>query len=77
MRVYTEKEKEQMSLARRKVERPSREELKKLIREMPFTRVAEKYGVSDNAIRKWCKRYDLPIRKTDIKLMSDAEWEKI
>lgn len=25
------------------------------------------YGVSDNAIRKWCKQYDLPFRKKDIK----------
>ena len=25
------------------------------------------YNVSDNAVRKWCKRYDLPYKKNEIK----------
>lgn len=25
------------------------------------------YGVGDNAVRKWCKNFDLPYRKSDIK----------
>lgn len=33
---------------------PSREELKHLIRTEPFTRIGEKYGRTDNTIRKWC-----------------------
>ncbi len=61
----------------RKVERPNRDELKKMIRELPFTKVAATYGVTDNAIRKWCKREKLPFRKQDIISYSDEEWDKI
>ena len=41
----------------------TREELKELIRNKPFTQIGAKFGVSDNAIRKWCDKFDLP-RKT-------------
>ena len=58
-------------------ERPSREELKKLIRIESFTNIGKIYGVSDNAIRKWCKTEKLPSTKTVIKKYSDEEWEKI
>ena len=51
----------------RKVERPNKEELEALIKEKPFTRIAEQYGVSDKAITKWCKYYGLPHRKKDIR----------
>lgn len=60
-----------------RINRPSREELKKLIRSIPFTKIGEKYNVSDNAIRKWCKTYNLPTRKKDITLISNEDWEKI
>ena len=63
---------------KKKVEnRPSREELKQLIRKLPFTTIASNYGVSDNAIRKWCDSYNLPRKKTQIKAFSDREWSKI
>lgn len=55
----------------------SREELKHLIRTMPFTRIGEKFGVSDNAIRKWCLKLQLPMKSSDIKRFSDIEWELI
>ena len=59
-------------------EKPAtREELKALIRSIPFTTIGEKFGVSDNAIRKWCVGYNLPTRKKDIKEYSDEEWDKI
>ena len=64
-------------LISRKVDRPSREELKELIRKLPFTQIAEKYKVSDNAIRKWCDAENLPRKKTIINQMSNEEWEKI
>lgn len=41
----------------------SREELKNLIRNFPFTQIGIKYKVSDNAIRKWCKKFNLPTTK--------------
>ena len=59
------------------VERPNRKTLKEKIRNQTFLSIGEEYGVSDNAIRKWCKAYDLPAKKKDIKKYSDAEWEQL
>ena len=56
---------------------PSRDELKKFIRTMSFTMIGEKYGRTDNAIRKWCDSYSLPRRKSDINRFTDEEWELI
>ena len=53
------------------------EELKDLIRIKPFTKIGEQYQVSDNAIRKWCDKYNLPRKATEIKKYSDEEWELI
>lgn len=64
-------------LLSRKVDRPSRDELKKLIREKPFTHIAKDYSVSDNAIKKWCIAYSLPSKKKDIITYTDEEWENI
>ena len=57
--------------------KPSREQLKADIRSMPMVQVGSKYLVSDNAVRKWCKSYNLPSRVCDIKSYSDEEWEII
>lgn len=60
------------------IEKPiTREELKQKIRTLPFTTIAAEFGVSDNAIRKWCVGYGLPTRKKDIKVYSDEEWALI
>jgi hypothetical protein len=58
-------------------ERPSKEELKDMIRRLPFTQIANQYKVSDNAVRKWCDRYNLPKTKKEINGYSDIEWEQI
>lgn len=63
--------------ARRKVERPSREELKKLIRNKSMVEVGRLFGMSDNGIRKWCIAENLPSRKKDILSFTNEEWEKI
>lgn len=55
----------------------TREELKELIRNKPFTQIGAKFGVSDNAIRKWCDKFDLPRKTSQIKQYSDEEWSKI
>ena len=57
--------------------RPTRDELKKLIRDIPFQQIGKKYGVSDNAVRKWCEKENLPARKIDINNYSEEEWKKI
>ena len=64
-------------ITERKVIRPSRQILKQEIRTTPFSRLGEKYKVSDNAIRKWCKFYGLPHKSSDIKRMSSEEWNKL
>ena len=51
----------------------TREELKTLIRTQSFTSIGLKYGVSDNAIRKWCINYNLPSKSREIKTYSDKE----
>lgn len=58
-------------------ERPTREELKDLIRHETFVHIGQMYGVSDNAIRKWCKVVNLPTKKREIEKFSDEEWEQI
>lgn len=55
----------------------NRETLKQLIRTTPFTTIATQYGVSDNAIRKWCRKYNLPTKSNEIKHYSDEEWETL
>ena len=62
---------------REKVEHPTREQLKDLIRTTPFTVIAKYYGVSDNAIRKWCKKENLPSKASEIKNISDEDWSRI
>ena len=55
----------------------SREQLKKLIRTMPFTTIGKQYNVSDNAVRKWCDKYNLPRKSSEIKSYSDEQWEQL
>lgn len=58
-------------------ERPNREDLKNLIRKTSFVKIGEMYNVSDNAVRKWCVSYNLPKKSSDIKKITDEEWENI
>ena len=61
----------------RKVKRPTRDNLKQDIRTMPMICIAKKYGVSDNAIRKWCIYYNLPSKSFVIRKITDDDWEKL
>lgn len=54
-------------LQSRKVERPSKEQLFQELKEFSFVDVGKKYGVSDNAIRKWCKQYNISDKAKDYK----------
>ena len=47
------------AIARRKTEHPSKEDLGRLLWEIPTTHIAERYGVSNKAVEKWCNRYGL------------------
>jgi hypothetical protein len=55
----------------------SREDLKALIRKLPFTQIGILYKVSDNTIRKWCDYYNLPRSRKEIQKISDEKWENI
>lgn len=47
---------------------PPKEELEPLIYKYSFVQIGKMYGVSDNGVRKWCKKYNLPYRKSDLKI---------
>ena len=48
--------------------RPSKDELIESFKELTsFKEVGRKYNVSDNAVRKWLNKYDLPSTKEEIK----------
>lgn len=55
----------------------TRDELKNLIRSVPFTQIGKQYHVSDNCIRKWCKKLSLPYLSSEIKKYSDEDWKNI
>lgn len=54
---------------------PERNVLKSLIRTTPFTKIGVQYGVSDNAVRKWCDKYSLPRKSGEIKKYTQEEWD--
>lgn len=62
---------------KRVIERPSREELKKMLRTKTFVQIGKDYGVSDNAVRKWCDKEQLPRKMSEIKKFSEEEWKNI
>lgn len=63
-------------LASRKVERPSKKELKNLLLEFNMSQIAQIYNVTDNAIRRWCDLYRLPKRLNGIKQLREKEKKK-
>lgn len=64
-------------IASRRTERPSRDELKDLVRNNPLVQVGLMFNVSDNAIRKWCIAENIPSKKSDINKYSDEEWKDL
>ena len=53
----------------RKVERPSLNELLNTLTDLNgnFTKAGKKYGVTDNAVRKWCDSYGISRKSVDYK----------
>lgn len=56
---------------------PTRDVLKTKIRTMSFIQIGKEYDVTDNSVRRWCEKYNLPKSKREIRNYSDEEWEKI
>ena len=48
-----------------------------MIREKTFVQIGKDFNVSDNAIRKWCRKENLPSNKSVIKNMTDEEWNNL
>ena len=60
------------SKKRRKViDRPSKEQLYQELKDYNFVIVGKKYGVTDNAIRKWCRDYGLSTKAKDYKIKKE------
>ena len=47
------------NIGRRKAERPTKKQLERDIKSMSWLALGRKYGVSDNAVRKWARQYGL------------------
>lgn len=60
-----------------KINLTTREKLKKEIRANSMIQVGKLYNTTDNTIRKWCKKFNLPYLKKEINSYSDEEWDKI
>jgi hypothetical protein len=48
-----------LTFSQRRAERPSEEELRSLLETTSWTQIGKMFGVSDNAVRKWAKRYGI------------------
>ena len=38
---------------------PNKDNLEQMVNDVPMTEIGKKYGVSDNAVKKWCKSYGI------------------
>ena len=47
--------------------KPSKEELFELIKSQSFVSIGRSYGVSDTAVKKWCKNYGIPSTKKELR----------
>jgi hypothetical protein len=65
------------NLNQRHVHRPTRDELKQLIRTEPFLAIGKRFRVTDNAVRKWCDQENLPRKNSVIKKYTEEEWQQI
>jgi len=65
------------SYASRKTERPTKEELEKMVWELPTIQLSKKYKVSDVAISKWAKYYNIPKPPRGYWAMSTQDQQRI
>lgn len=46
---------------------PNKEELLSIFKKyLTFTKTGEYFGVKDNSVRKWCKKYELPVHTKEL-----------
>lgn len=51
---------------RKILKEPIKEELESMIGKIPMTKIAQDYGISDNALRKWCQKLGVKYRKLEL-----------
>lgn len=56
---------------------PGKQILKDELRVNSFSAIGRKYGVSDNAVRRWCDHYGLPRHSKIINNMTNEEWSQL
>ena len=54
-----------------------RDYLKSVIYDNSFSEIGRKFDVSGNTIKKWCKKLNLPHKKSDIIKYTKEEWDKL
>lgn len=52
---------EHASQDRKAESRPNKETLVQLVNELPMTKIGKMFGVSDNAVKKWCKQENIEL----------------
>ncbi len=62
---------------RKAANRPTKDELIQLITQLPFTNIGRMYGVSDNAVRKWCRTYQIDLSTAFLKNNPDRRGVKV
>ena len=55
----------------------SKEDLKEKIKNKSFISISKELDVSTSTIKRWCKKYNLPDKKSEIQKYTDEEWDKI
>lgn len=53
---------------------PPKEELREHFKDKSMCAIGRIYNVSDNAVRKWCKKYGLPVNRKDIEKFREDEF---
>lgn len=54
-----------------------RKDLKQLVYTTSFTKIGKQFEVSDNTIRKWCEKLNIPFKKKEISKYTKEEWLNI
>jgi hypothetical protein len=57
--------------------KPSKTVLKQCLKQRNFSIIGKQFGVSDNAVRKWCKSYGLPFSTIELKQLSDVDIDNL
>lgn len=57
--------------------KPEKAQLINELKEKSFLQIGKDHGVSDNAVRKWCKSYGLPVKASEIKALTVTDWNEL